>query len=1075
MKPGNHQFFFPFLAGLIGFALLLISATGALAQTTNTWTGQTGSDWNTAANWSRTAVPGTGDDVVIPAGTTNAPILSTNAVAKSVEVQTGASFTISTAGSLSINGFKYTSGTSSGFSNSGQVRNEGQLILGNTGAVGLCGLYNVSSFTNTAGGVIRIDRADNYGLGNNMNGSFVNSATIIIGSGADAGGVGLYNTASFTNTAAGSIQIDRTSSFGLSNEVNGSFVNSATIIIGSGADLVGTGLSNTASFTNTAGGSIAINRTSNTGLANSSSFVNSATITIGMVAGVGYDGLSNSSSFSNLAGGNISIDRINSKAIYNIAGTFVNQATITIGASATGNAINNLGVFDNQGCQALINSLGDTYITNFSSFSNTGTIIERSSNNSSIGYNGGLVQNLNGGNFSIGSGNAVVTGAGLFWRGCVSNDWNTAANWSAGTLPTATDDVTIPPGTTYSPVLSTTAVANSVEVQPGASFTISSSGSLTINGSKTYSSGNLFTRGFSNSGQVRNAGRLVLGNTGSVGVYGLYNAASFSNTAGGVIRIDRADACGLYNRSGGSFVNSATIIIGSVTEMGVHGLYNEASFTNTAAGSIQIDQTSYAGLYNTQSGSFVNSATIVIGSLAGVGSYGLINESPFTNTAGGSIQIDRAFFGLDNSADGNIVNSATITIGASVTGLATFNYGLINNQGCQALINSLGDAAIFGFSSFSNTGTIIEHSSDNSFIGFNGGLVLNLNGGTFDIETGQPPLSVSATGLTTCNPVNGSFTIAGVQPATAYTLSYTVGNTTASLALTGNSAGQLSAANLSGGTYALALSGSCVAQTLPLSATLGAPSAFTLTTQPPATSVVCAGAAVSATVGVSGTTAPVTYQWYKNTLASPVASQTAAILSLTNLTPAESGSYFVVITDNCSSATSTAFSLTVNTISGFAVSSATVCPGQSVNLTASGCSGQILWSTGATTAMITLTAGSSTSLLTATCTAGVCSATANGQVVVGGIQPPPAQILSFTADESACPVRLTGRGVATSFTMTGPKGYVFSTVFREGAMHDAVGLNIKQAGTYTLTATYTNSCGISAPVTRTVTVSKSCP
>ena len=1223
MKPGNHQFFSPFLAGLIGLTLLLISAAGALAQTTNTWTGQTGSDWNTAANWSRTAVPGTGDDVVIPAGTTSSPLLSTTAVAKSVEVQSGASLTISTTGSLSINGFKYTSGPSSGFYNSGQVRNEGQLILGNTGSVGLCGLYNVSSFTNTAGGIIRIDRADNYGLGNNMNGSFVNSATIIIGSGADAGGVGLYNTASFTNTAAGSIQIDRTSSYGLSNEVNGSFVNSATIIIGSGADVVGvTGLYNTASFTNTAAGSIQIDRTSSYGLYTIGSFVNSATITIGTGIGGGFanGGLFTSSSFSNLTGGNISIDRINGTAIYNSAGSFVNQATITIGASATGNAIGNFGVFDNQGCQALINSLGNTYIINFSSFSNTGTIIERSSGSSNISYNGGLVQDLNGGNFSIGSGNAVVTSAGLFWRGCVSSDWNTPANWSAGTLPTATDDVTIPAGTAYSPVLSTTAVANSVEVQPGASFTISSSGSLTISGAKSMTiNSSSYTIAFFNSGTVVNQGALSAGNTAEVGLwnesffsnlaggsmtidgtssqalannagtfvnqatirigsiagaglYGIQNSASFTNTTGGLIQIDNTTVYGLFCQDG-SFVNSATITIGSVASTGTYGLQNKAFFTNKTGGFIDINLSNASRLVNDAPGTFVNQATITIGSvhpaagtgltnassfsnipggsiiinrsaialandgsflnaasiaigtLPGAGLYGLSNSASFSNVAGGNIAIDRISdiglsngagfvnsatitigtlsetalaYGLSNSSSfsnltgGSItidhsttaalshtyntfVNQATITIGTNATGFAISTGGVFTNQGCQALINSLGNAIINNGSSFSNTGTIIERSSNNSSISYNGGLVQNLNGGTFAIATGQPPLSVSATGLTTCNPANGSFTIAGVQPATAYTLSYTVGNATASLALTGNGAGQLSAANLSGGTYALALSGSCVAQTLPLSATLSAPSAFTLTTQPPATSVVCAGAAVSATVGVSGTTAPVTYQWYKNTLASPVASQTAATLSLTNLTSAESGSYFVVITDNCSSATSTAFSLTVNTISSFTVSSATVCPGQSVNLTASGCGGQILWSTGATTAIITLTAGSSTSLLTATCTAGVCSATATGQVVVGGIQPPPAQILSFTADESACPVRLTGRGVASSFTMTGPKDYVFSTVYREGATHEAIGLNVKQAGTYTLTATYTNSCGTSAPVTRTVAVSKSCP
>ncbi|OIN60447.1 choice-of-anchor Q domain-containing protein [Arsenicibacter rosenii] len=200
--------------------------------------------------------------------------------------------------------------------------------------------------------------------------------------------------------------------------------------------------------------------------------------------------------------------------------------------------------------------------------------------------------------------------------------------------------------------------------------------------------------------------------------------------------------------------------------------------------------------------------------------------------------------------------------------------------------------------------------------------------------------------------------------------------------------------------------------------------------------------------------------------------QTTATVSVS-----QTGTYSVTATgaNGCSAVSN---NLTIGqdfSLPPFTVSSATVCPGQSVNLTASGCGGQVRWSTGASAAMITLTAGSSTSTLTATCIVGSCSATASGQVVVGGIQPPPAQLLSFTADESACPVRLVGRGVASSFTMSGPGGYVFSTVYREGSIHDAIGLNVKQAGSYTLTAVYTNSCGSSAPVSRTVTVGRSCP
>ncbi len=319
--------------------------------------------------------------------------------------------------------------------------------------------------------------------------------------------------------------------------------------------------------------------------------------------------------------------------------------------------------------------------------------------------------------------------------------------------------------------------------------------------------------------------------------------------------------------------------------------------------------------------------------------------------------------------------------------------------------------------------------------------------------------------------------------------------------------------------------------------------------QPVSGSAVCQGNTIVISVSVTGSSTA--YQWYKSgTALTGIASATTASLTLANVQASDAGSYSVTISGDCNSVTSTAFSLTVNTLPSvtvtaapsttlsctnpsltltaqtsatallwstgkttatisvsttgtysvtatgtngcsavsnnltigenfslppFTVSSANVCPGQSVNLTASGCSGQILWSTGATTAMITLTAGSSTSTLIATCTAGICYAVTAGQVVVGSIQPPPAQILSFTADESACPVKLMGKGIATSFTMTGPNGYVFSTVFREGATHEAGGRNVKQAGTYTLTATYTNSCGTSEPVTRTVTVNRHCP
>ncbi|GAB4027755.1 hypothetical protein GCM10028773_59940 [Spirosoma koreense] len=80
-------------------------------------------------------------------------------------------------------------------------------------------------------------------------------------------------------------------------------------------------------------------------------------------------------------------------------------------------------------------------------------------------------------------------------------------------------------------------------------------------------------------------------------------------------------------------------------------------------------------------------------------------------------------------------------------------------------------------------------------------------------------------------------------------------------------------------------------------------------TQPTASSVVCEGGTITASVSVSGTISG--YQWYKNDLSSPVAGQTLATLSIPAATTADAGSYSVVVTGACNAITSTAFSLTV--------------------------------------------------------------------------------------------------------------------------------------------------------------------
>lgn len=416
------------LTGLITL-LLLLGSFSVQAQTTNTWTGTTDTDWNTTTNWSLTLVPTATHNVVIPASLTNYPILSSAASASTVEVESGASLTITSAGSLSVNGSKSGTNGNVRFRNGGTVTNAGQVFLGNSPSATAAhiGLRNVGTFTQNTGALMTIDRADPYGLLNTTaSGSFVNSGTLAIGAVSSVGQYPLANSdgATFSNTTGGYITIDRATNRALWNSsASSSFVNSATIVIGSIAEVF-QGIWNFGSFRNLADGFIAIDRTTSVGLSNSSTtvtgFTNSGIITIGSSATIGSNGLSNGGSFSNTAGGSITIDRTRFAGLYNgvvstgISASFVNSATITFGTSLT-SSIENDGMFNNQGggcinpAPGLINSLGNGIITNTSSFSNTGTIIERSTGNSGISFNGGVIQNLNGGSFTVASGSLTPT------------------------------------------------------------------------------------------------------------------------------------------------------------------------------------------------------------------------------------------------------------------------------------------------------------------------------------------------------------------------------------------------------------------------------------------------------------------------------------------------------------------------------------------------------------------------------------------------------------------------------------------------------------------------------------------
>ncbi|MTK52390.1 M6 family metalloprotease domain-containing protein [Paludibacter sp.] len=133
------------------------------------------------------------------------------------------------------------------------------------------------------------------------------------------------------------------------------------------------------------------------------------------------------------------------------------------------------------------------------------------------------------------------------WIGITSTDWFTASNWSAGVIPTSTNDVEIPSGTPYSPIISTTgAVCNNITIDISATVEMGSSSTndLTISGSIT--NNGILSATSTNStiniaGDWTNNGIFNYG-TSSAGCTVIFNGTNDLQTIGGT-----TSSTGFYN------------------------------------------------------------------------------------------------------------------------------------------------------------------------------------------------------------------------------------------------------------------------------------------------------------------------------------------------------------------------------------------------------------------------------------------------------------------------------------------------------------------------------------------------
>ncbi len=378
--------------------------------------------------------------------------------------------------------------------------------------------------------------------------------------------------------------------------------------------------------------------------------------------------------------------------------------------------------------------------------------------------------------------------AQISWVGGTTGNWNTAANWSGGAVPTATDNVLISSSVTITfdinPTIQHleidgTGIAVIFTAGAGNTLTIDGIGATTTDGLELDEGTLTIDSGFSLELENNFLHALDVNSNGILINDGSIYIKDYEGTLDGGqdgLRLD-----------GGALTNNGMLTIDDLAIPGGNSaasyamIVSAASFTNSAGATLRIVSPAMNtgnlgrdGLYVVTSSTVVNDGIIHIGNgdPARIGRYGIYNiASSFTNnnqiiidgtlnyalrndnagavfTNNGTIDIDHADDGIDNASDAdNFINNATILIGngifTDIDDQGIRNFGIFNNYG-TITIDGTNDQGLLNqgeFSNFTNhnTGIInLLHVDNNALQNGNGatpGLFTN-DGGTINIGHG---------------------------------------------------------------------------------------------------------------------------------------------------------------------------------------------------------------------------------------------------------------------------------------------------------------------------------------------------
>ncbi len=577
------------------------------------------------------------------------------------------------------------------------IENDGEIHLGGISAISHHGLY-LAGYTvmkNDSTGIIYIDKVQ-HGITIENLAALNNYGLVKIGSDFPVSGNGIQLSldGDIYNMESGTVEVNRTNQAVLMTGSGSWFYNYGTVRVGNVATSnLGIYLSSFAFFNNENTGYLEINSIS-TGHAirilSNAAVSNFGEVNIGSISTISMHGISMATGgdFNNYGTAVLEVNRCLADGInlVNTGANLVNYGIIHIGNLATGPntglAVTTSAIFTNH---------ADAVIT-----------INRTTGYAAIVLNGSAIINNSG---TVQLGNSMAIGGGIImWASGKFN--NLAGSTLEINRATWTGVLVDQSGTLFTNngifrIGNIASIQSGIALGNGGDFINNTTGSIEVDrindvGIQTNNSGSVFT----NNGSIQAGTNGVIGNAG----ISVNSSSSFTNSATGSIQINNANVNWWTIAivvSAATFTNTGFFVMGDLIQnSGGITVAEAGTFTNAAAGSIQVHNTFYNGiqLYHVNT-TFTNHGSVVMGGMADLGYNGIAvsENATFTNSVSGSMVINNVKVnwwsrGILLESAGKLNNSGSIQLGnTNLNNSGVFIQGagiFTNNAGAALHINN---------------------------------------------------------------------------------------------------------------------------------------------------------------------------------------------------------------------------------------------------------------------------------------------------------------------------------------------------------------------------------------------------